>query len=180
MQHIDLDSIENNIACLTKTKAAFLREACIWCLLTCDHKNGVELEAAIVKKILPHSIIWGENEDFSKLKMSYNLDDAIEFGAEAISLLFIQQNTDYKVIQRAVKKTGIDYWLKKDDSQPLFSMGDARLEISGILKERGSNTVKKRISEKIAQARKGPKVFPVFISVVEFSKPMAKAEKFHD
>ena len=37
-----LDSLGTGIPALTKVKAAMLKEACIWCLIKCEHKNGVK------------------------------------------------------------------------------------------------------------------------------------------
>ena len=48
------------------------------------------------------------------------------------------------------------------------------LEVTGILKEKGSNTIKNRIKEKLKQTTPTDNTFRVFVSVVEFSQPYAE------
>jgi hypothetical protein len=153
-----------------------LKEACVWCLLNCDHENGVPIECIICDENNCLSIQWNENIDIEGIRKAYNLDDAVEFGAEAIALLLIREKTEYTTIERAVRGTGIDYWLgnKNENSKNLFSMRDARLEISGILKESKSNTVKNRIKTKLKQIQPSNHTFPVFISIIEFGNPKAE------
>jgi hypothetical protein len=88
----------------------------------------------------------------------------------------IREITNYTAIKRAAKTTGIDYWLgfKKEDKNSIFSMADARLEISGILRESGSNTLKNRIKIKLHQIQSSNYIFPVFVSIIEFSYPKAE------
>ena len=113
-----------------------------------------------------YKVYWiNKNVDIDAINRAYNKDDAIEYGAEAITLLLICEETDYTAIRRAVTGTGIDYWLgyKHKDKTKMFSDEDARLEISGILKEDISNTVKNRIKKKLKQTKPTDKTFPVFI-----------------
>jgi hypothetical protein len=84
--------------------------------------------------------------------------------------------TGYTVVQRAVKGTGIDYWLGEEDVLPFQNM--ARLEISGILHGEASD-VQQRVKEKINQTRRSDMTIsgnplPAFIVVVEFSQPLAQ------
>lgn len=171
-----LESLSTGIPTLTKTKADMLKEACIWCLTSCEHNNGVPIECIMGDDRNCFSIKWGNDVDLEGILKAYNLDDAVEFGAEAISLLIIREKTEFTTIERAVRGTGIDYWLgyKDENRNGLFSMRDARLEISGLLKESGSNTVKNRINTKLKQIKASNHTFPVFISIIEFSNPKAE------
>lgn len=178
-EELTLSSLSSGIPTLTKIKASMLKEACIWCLLNCNHSNCVQL-AYEVCGIPGYFILkWDENEDFDGIIKAYNPDDAVEYGAEAIALLLIREKTSFTAIQRAVRTTGIDYWLGYKNTNPnsLFSMRDARLEISGILRERDSNTIKNRIKIKLKQTEASDYIFPVFISVIEFGQPKAETVK---
>ena len=139
-----LESLSVGIPALTPVKSAFLKEACVWCLLQCDHPNGVLISCEICNDNVGYSIKWNDDFDLETLLRSYNMDDAVEFGAEALSLLLVREKTNYTAIKRAVRPSGIDYWLgyKKEKDISLFSFADARLEISGILKESSTNTIK--------------------------------------
>lgn len=177
---MNLNDLEKEIESLSAVKANFLRETCIWCLNKCQHNSGVSLSTKIEKSIRDSKVTWSTAEDIAKINDSYNIDDALEFGAEAISLLLIKENTEFQFFERAVKPSGIDYWLRREKGDSLFSMGDARLEISGILKETSTNNFKTRLPKKERQTQKGPRVFPLFISLVEFSNPKAEVVKFNE
>ena len=75
----------------------------------------------------------------------------------------------------AIIGTGVDYWLGYKEGHANydeFNFMNARLEISGINKEDGSNTIEKRVETKKQQVKKSDGMnIPVFISVSEFSKP---------
>ncbi len=147
---LSLESLCSGIPTLTNNKASYLKDACIWCLTTCKHPNGVKIKCEVCDDSALYNIKWNDDVDLDAILRTYNLDDAVEYGAEAIALLLIREKTSFTAIQRAVRTSGIDYWLgyKNKNLNSLFSMADARLEISGILMERGSNTIKNRIKLK--------------------------------
>lgn len=104
------------------------------------------------------------------LKTYADLQDATENAAVGLALATIIDKTNYKIIERSMKSTGIDYWLgEKDDPGPLFQR-KARLEVSGILKGSDSD-ITKRVNSKIKQAeRSANSGLSVFISVSEFTQ----------
>ena len=172
-----LESLSSGTHALTENKAAMLKESCVWCLTKCEHSNGVIIESLFCDRSDCYRVIWDEGSiNLDNILRAYNSDDAIEFGAEAITFLLIREHTPYTAIERAVKGTGIDYWLgyKPDNPTIIFSTTDARLEITGILKERGTNTIKNRIKIKMKQTETSDHTFPVYISVIEFSRPKAE------
>ncbi len=173
---INLDSLHHGIPALSPGKANMLKEACIWCLNKCHHLNGVAIAIQYDEKNESLPICWNsEKINEENIKRAYNQDDAIEYGAEAVSFLLIRECTQYTAIRRAATGTGIDYWLgnKKTVDNNILS-NSARLEVSGILNENKDNTVKKRIKGKLRQTTPTEKTFPVFISVIEFSQPKAE------
>lgn len=177
IKKIDLDSLNNGIPAVSEGKAKMLKETCIWCLNSCKHQNGVALTAQNNKntEILP--ICWNEKSiDRDAIDRAYNKEDAIEFGAEALSFILVRECTKYTAIRRSATGTGIDYWLgkKRRAGNKIFSSADARLEISGILKQTTSNSVKRRVKEKLEQTTPTDKSFPVFISIIEFGQPQAE------
>ncbi|MFX0204363.1 MAG: hypothetical protein ACFFDT_00130 [Candidatus Hodarchaeota archaeon] len=172
-----LNNLRSGIPALTDAKANVLIEACVWCFIKCEHNNGVKIKSIHCDNRAQYSIGWIDSEiDIDALVRAYNRDDAVEYGAEAITFLLIREFTPFTAITRAVTGEGIDYWLgyENNDSINLFSQADARLEISGILVERGSNTIKNRIKAKIKQTKPTDHTFPVYISVVEFSEPKSE------
>lgn len=177
VKKIDLDSLRSGIPALSKGKASLLLETCVWCLTECEHDNGTKMKSVNDAEESSFSIHWPASKvDLLAIGRAYNDNDAVEYGAEALSLLLVREQTSYTAIKRAVTGTGIDYWLgkQKQEGDNIFDACDARLEVSGILKENSSNSVKKRIKEKIKQTHPTDQTFPVLISVVEFGQPYAE------
>lgn len=174
---VDLDTLVDGIPALSEGKAKYLKETCVWCLNHCKHENGVTLTAQNFERTDLLPVCWDEGAiQLDAISRSINKEDAIEFGAEAVSFLLIRECTKYTAIRRAATGTGIDYWLgkKRRAGNKLFSSGDARLEISGILRQTESNNIKKRLKEKLIQTTPTDNTFPVIISVIEFSNPQAE------
>ena len=177
IKKLDLNSLHEGIPALSSGKAKMLEESCVWCLDECNHNNGVTIKTKKQPQNEQHYICWEDDSiDKEAIKRAYNRDDAVEYGAEALSFLLIRECTPYTAIRRAATGTGIDYWLggKERSGGNIFSNTDARLEVSGILKETASNSTKKRVKEKLKQTAPTDNTFPVFISVIEFSQPHAE------
>jgi hypothetical protein len=168
-----LDKIQD-IAQVSEGKARKLMEACVCCLIASKHKNGVNLEVKDDVAVTKHPVSWPSRIDIEAINRSYNQDDAVEEGAEAVALLVSIAKTEFNAVERASTTTGIDYWLghKNGSSNNPFKRA-GRLEISGILKENIKNTVKGRIQAKLAQTLPSDRTFNVYVVIVEFSKPYA-------
>lgn len=168
----NLEKIEE-IAQVSEGKALQLMEACVWCLFHCKHENGVSMKVVDGDKEVHYSVIWNVScIDIEAVRRSYNQDDAIEAGAEAIAFCTVIKRTNYSAVERASTTTGIDYWLGYKDrhpNEPFHRSG--RLEISGIMIESESNKVSTRLKVKQKQTKPTDHTFPVYIIVVEFSKP---------
>lgn len=174
---LDLSTLGKGIPTLNPGKAMMLQEACKWCLLTCCHDAGVEIVSNYNGEQKKFPIIWDINtSDLHKLSLSYNDNDGIESGAEALSLLLVRECTEYTAIRRAATGTGIDYWLGKKcrNKNNFFGVKNARLEISGILKESNTNTIQARVNRKLKQTKPTDGTSPVFISIIEFSHPKSE------
>ena len=112
VSELHLHTLGSGIPALASNKAGQRMEACVWCLLECKHSNGVSMIVTENKINQQYRILWKDEDiDRDELSRSYNKDDGPEHGAEAIALLLIRERTDYTAIKRAVKTTGIDYWL---------------------------------------------------------------------
>jgi hypothetical protein len=87
IEHLTLEALASGIPTLTNNKAAMLKEACIWCLSKCEHRNGVQIAFDVCDDSGCCNIRWSNDVDLNSILRAYNSDDAIEFGAEAIALL---------------------------------------------------------------------------------------------
>lgn len=167
-----LDKIQDVVQ-VSEGKAKKLMETCIWCMVASKHKSGVNLEVNDDIATTGYLVSWPSKLDLEAINRSYNQDDAIEEGAEAVALLLSIAKTEFTAVERASTSTGIDYWLgyKGNPNNPFKRAG--RLEISGILEENEKNTVKARIKTKLGQTLPTDRTFVVYVIVVEFSKPYA-------
>jgi hypothetical protein len=173
-----LNSLSSGIPSLTAKKAGVHMEACIWCLLECDHSNGVILTVDEDNVYSKYKICWPEQEiNIDDINRAYNKDDGPEQGAEALAFLIIRERTDYTAIRRSTTLTGIDYWLdyKTESQNQLFSTASARLEISGILRQTPTNKLEYRSKKKVEQTKQSDHTsFPVYVVIVEFSQLRSK------
>ena len=92
-----------------------------------------------------------------------------------------KEEIGYEVVERAVKGTGIDYWLGDETEGPPFQH-KARLEVSGILSAKGTERdvereVAGRVKEKEQQTQSSGVVLPVYVIVVEFGRPLAEVKQ---
>jgi len=105
-----------------------------------------------------------------------DLEEATEKGAAGIAILVILELTEYTILRRAEKDTGIDYWLAyqrdvKDVGENVLKHA-ARLEVSGILEQNPNNTIRRRVKRKLEQSKFSDKTrLPAYVLVAEFSIP---------
>jgi hypothetical protein len=120
-------------------------------------------------------VVWTEEGDADRrLKAWGDRSIAAENGAYGIAALLIDSLTEYTVIDRSQKGTGIDYWLgRKGGVNELLFQAKARLEVSGILAGEHSD-IEKRVRLKEKQITPSDGRLPGIIVVVEFSKPRAR------
>lgn len=151
----------------------YLFESAVVSLCRNQHKPGVGMKClGLVNKEekLEWELLYSEILD-----RSFNDQEvATEYGACCISILYALENTEYTVIKRSRKKSGIDYWLCKKEDQ-LFQEA-ARLEVSGIFN--GKDRINSRVKAKEKQTKLSDDCeLPVYISVVEFGTPQISFTK---
>lgn len=148
-----------------------LYEAFMVCMIRLNHISTTKLSLAGEKE-MTLSLHWdnyyNDQIDNSWKDQEYCTDHA----AVCLSALLVKECTEYTIIQRSRKGTGIDYWLGKDTESPF--MNSARLEVSGIFRESKTNTLDGRLKIKKKQSTASEYTkLPAYISIVEFSKPKA-------
>ena len=97
---------------------------------------------------------------------------AVERGACAIAILLLCALTNYTVVYRSYKGTGVDYFLgHKGD---FLFQNKARLEVSGI--GNGSDAdIRRRKKIKLEQVlRSDASQLPAIVVIVEFSRPVVE------
>ena len=173
MEIFTIEELKETISVFSTTQCEFLTENCIVALEKNNHASGCKLDVV------------GDTTKCFNLKWSNKVNTAgykepkkiIEHAAEAISFFLSSKFTNFTVIEEALIGTGIDYWLGYDEFHQLYDPKNfilARLEISGINKENPTNSLEKRVKEKMQQSKTSDNSkLPAYISVVEFATPKA-------
>lgn len=142
------------------------------------HKNS---KAAIVFDIegtvMQVNLLW--NSEFSKAAMKEDKDMA-NHGGVAMSWFVMSVLMDYSYVEQTEIGDGVDYRFKKaepNDDDLNFMDDFHHVEVSGILQESKTNTLKGRIKDKHEQIKKGGKSDkPSSVIVTLFSQPKTVKE----
>ena len=176
---LDLNELSNGLPAVTPEWGSTLAQVAGVCLELRGHAQGVHLH--IDGQISgPFALAWPAVSDQARRTWDDH-QEATEYGATAIAILLIRKGTGYTVIERAVKGTGIDYWLGNDADEPPFQ-NKARLEVSGILSVEGTGetvaaAISRRVKEKLKQTQPSSGTLPAFVVVIEFGSPRGKVQK---
>lgn len=180
MKTLDLDILKEGLPGITARMGAFMSEAAVVALTLNGHKSGVilKIEGDFKEE---YQIIWKEPLTDNVIHAWGNLRDVVSHASVALSLLLIQELTNFVFFEIGLINTGIDYWIstKTEPNEDMyFPEREARLEISGIFTANNSNTINMRVNLKKKQAEQSDESgLPAYISVIEFSIPKAKIVK---
>ncbi|KHD04987.1 hypothetical protein PN36_30190 [Candidatus Thiomargarita nelsonii] len=164
-----LQDLAAGLPAITPAFGACLAEAGAICLENSGQKCGVEL--SVTGDLTGcFKLYWPEvTEQMRRCWNDYEV--TTEHGAYAIAFLLIRELTNFTIIERSFKGTGIDYWL--GDKNALFFRKKARLEVSGI-REGNQSRIKSRLNIKLKQTTRSHGILPAYIVIVEFSQPTAQ------
>ncbi len=176
---LDLNELNNGLPAITPELGKVLAQVAGVCLESQGHHQGVHLQVSGYVNNT-HALTWPPSTD-QALRTWADPQEKTEYGATAIAVLLAKKGIGYPVIERAVKGTGIDYWLGHETNGLPFQR-KARLEISGILSVEGSDsdvakTVAARVREKLRQTQSSSGSFPAYVIVVEFGRPLAEVRE---
>lgn len=175
MKSVNLNEIKKEVPDLTKSWGQEKFDATLICLDHNKHKSPVTLKVEGQDRI--DFILNWKNRITLRIRNTWkDLQEVTEKGAEGIAVLLVAHLTQYKIIQRSAKGTGIDYWMSEKDSILPFQ-NSARLEISGLLNKNDSD-FRQRIKQKKKQTEQSDNTnIPAYIAVVEFESPKATLVK---
>ncbi|CAG2535056.1 hypothetical protein MAR621_00170 [Maribacter dokdonensis] len=169
--NINLDSLGDGIMGLTQEFGNFLLQACAVCLDNQNHSTGVQMNLLTSSGSKSVNLNWNTVVN-SQVKRNWSdLQEATEYGATALAIKLAESESTSSCIERSSKGTGFDYWLGDEDDLGIFQRKE-RMEISGILKENGTNTIERRVKVKSNQTKTSSSSgLNAHICVVEFSNP---------
>lgn len=168
-QKLNIEIIKDGMPGITPVIGSYLYENCLVCLLKAGHSDGVAMQVKGLRNEA-YNIHW-QGGMTDQMARSYQDDvETTEQGAVCLSVLMAKSLTDYTIVERSWRGTGIDYWLGYEDDP--FLQRAARLEISGIRTESATNTIGVRYEQKSKQTEQSDnEKLPAYISIVEFSTP---------
>ena len=168
-----LDDLRKGNSGILPSFGSFMCDGAIFSLASQGHLSGTILQVKTDNGNTNFILTW---QGGMSLQMHRTMNDdqrATDYGAMCIAVFLALQLTDCQHFITARRKTGIDFWLFKEEPFDLdVSKADARLEISGIRKESRTNTLATRLKLKIEQAKKSAHTGKtVFFAITEFSNP---------
>ena len=169
---ISLASLAKGLGNLTPACGALMAEAAAVCLD--DQGHGLSMPLSIDGDFDEVMTLRREPVD-ERARWSHNdAERATENGAYGVSLLALQELTGLTVLLQSRRGSGFDFWLGPD-SGFLFQTG-VRLEVSGI--RRGNEiSIRRRLRSKLRQTEQTQHLAPVYVAVVEFSRPTVRVVK---
>ena len=170
---LNLDALKIGMQGVTSRIAAVYEEAAVTCLEEAGHASGVDMEIDGDNTHLM-KVIWTKEGDAGQRSRAWgDKNVAVEHGAYGIAALLIDSLTEYTVVERSQKGTGIDYWLGKKGADETLFQAKARLDVSGIRKG-DDRDIGARVRHKEKQITPSDGRLPGIIVVVEFSSPRAR------
>jgi hypothetical protein len=173
VKRISVLPIDLETALVTEAYATVLGEAAAVCLEENAHTSGVALAVDGMSKET-FELNWATLRTAHR-KTYADLQDATELGAYGVALLIVRQLTGKTVVERSVKGGGFDWWVGDPDPSGLPFQGKARLEVSGILKDR-DGSLNPRMKQKRNQTDPSDSLGPAILAVVDFGQPRAQVE----
>lgn len=165
--------VKLDILGITKTSAQNFVDACIICLDNQNHNPPITLKLIENSHSQSAQLHWNQLLNDQIRRTWRDLYEATEYGATGFAILLVIKHTSYTILERSVRGDGFDYWLLDKEtakSSELITQGNARLEISGILRAEKDSVIQARVREKLNQVSSDT-TFPTLIIVVEFSRP---------
>ncbi len=171
-QEINLNRLSAGSLGITSAIGETLAQAAAVCLEDQEHSPGAKLsiDGDFEEVFL---LLW--NSVTGQMKSSLaDMQEATELGACGVAVLLVEKLTSLRVVERARKGTGFDYWLGGEDDIDELFQGKKRLEVSGIL--RGNvTTLQARTQRKVRQTDRSDYLgLPAVVVVVEFSAPRSR------
>lgn len=182
MRTLHLDILKKGLPGIITVMGAYSYycEAAIVSLMKSGHQSGVVLKVEGDFEI-SFTIKWDTEVDKTTLNSWKEEKVYCSYGAVGIGLCLALELLGYDTFEEGRQGTGIDFWLSKAGriAQTIaFSKREARLELSGITREKPGNTINARITRKKDQiAASDHTLLPGWIIVTEFFSPKSKIIK---
>jgi hypothetical protein len=163
-RNLPLADLSSRHVGLTRAVAAAYIEAARVCLDR-HHESPQEFRLVDDSEESTTNVSWDATDDRAKRAWA-NADDATRDGAYAMAIASVELTRKVVAVSRAETKTGADYYVAPIDSANEDMESWIRLEVSGT--DLDEKHVGYRVTEKVAQAKKGNSNLPALAAVIGF------------
>ena len=172
---LDLESLFFELLVMTDWYAGECYSALLVCLEHNNHKSGTETDLRDLDETLVRlELVWTKPIEDNDRRNWGGPSNAAERAGEGMAWLIIHGFTDYTVIKRSLKKTGVDFWLGyKEDVEKLVFQDKARMEAKGRTELQYDSQIQRVVNEALEQTEQSDSTnLPAYIVVTEFSRPV--------
>lgn len=175
MKALSIESLREGLSGIIPSFGGLMADCAIFSLASQGHRSGVKLDVVGGQRKRKFTLHWKTILGLWAARSMNDETRTTEFGAMGLGILLSLNLTSLQHFTVARKPSGIDFWLFENEPHSLdFSTADARLEISGIARESGSNNLRARFLVKKEQvSRYADSDLPTWIALVEFSVPQS-------
>jgi hypothetical protein len=171
---LDLDSLSDLHPGLTREVGAAYEQATAVCLSRHHHPPAILSVSHDSGGPVQYRVIWPVPD--ARIRAAWaNDDDATRDGAYGVVLAAAEAHLGLVAFARTPVGSGSDYFLVPSDNSARSGEHELdadtllRLEVSGIDRSRGDAHLRRRVREKIMQARAGQSDHPAIVGVVAFN-----------
>ena len=172
---LDVDQLREVIPDLLEDLAGLMYGAIVMCLHNHSCEFKVLCEVKDLEKTLHETAIVWTREMSNEIEDTFGSpSNAAELAGEGIACLTIRAFTKYKVVRRAIRGEGVDFWLaERQDTDSYPFQFAARMESKGITEARYLSDILTQVNKGIKQSRRSDCTrLPAYIIVTEFGEPV--------
>ncbi len=172
---LNLESLFSELPVMTEWYAGECYSALLVCLEHNHHKSGTETDLRDLTKTMERlELVWTKPIEDNDRRNWGGPSNAAERAGEGMAWLIIHEFTDYTVIKRSLKKTGVDFWLGyKEDVEKLVFQDKARMEAKGRTELKYDSQIQRVVTKALEQTEQSDNTkLPAYIVVTEFSRPV--------
>jgi len=172
---LDLELLFSDLPIMTEWLAGEYYSALLVCLEHHNHKSGIEALLQNLDETLARlELVWSKPLDEYDRRSWGGPGNAAETAGEGIAWLIVHLFTDYAVIERSARGSGVDFWLgDKGDVDKLIFQTKARMEAKARTHIQYDSGIREVLKKALEQTEKSDHTdLPAYIVVTEFSRPV--------
>lgn len=172
---LNVDDLTTDIPALTRSFAGLMQEAIAMCMREHNHLPGVSCDLRDFATVLARAEVVWTNEFTDRIAKAFgSTANAAELAGEGMAILTIIAMTDYTIVERSIKGSGVDFWLGHiEDTTEKTIQRAARMEVKGRTRIESDGRIHSAVRAGMKQTtRSAATKLPVCVVLTEFSRPI--------